>query len=169
MDCFPVGWTPNFVPLIFFFTCHSCFHFMLFFLLTSDIDTLTASEQRWVSVSERAVHRNYVNIFLVPFVLFLRQLFFRYEAELGRFNVKHMYWLACRHGLHFSEPTLNNRFCLCSGSLPELCIALPRVWEAIIGWELLFPPKAFKRNNESYELGRLDFSLNKADLYPLYC
>lgn len=73
-----------------------------------------------------------------------RTVFFRYEAELGRLNVKHMYWLACRHALHFSEPTLNNRFCLCFGSLSEPYIALPKVWEAIIGWELLFPPKAFK-------------------------
>lgn len=105
----------------FFFTCHFPVFtlFSFFFLLNSDIDTLTDREQRWVSVSEMAVHRNYVNIFLVPCTLFLGQLFFRYEAELGRLNVKHMYWLACRHSLHFSEPTLNNRFCLCSGSLPE--------------------------------------------------
>jgi hypothetical protein len=68
-----------------------------------------------------------------------------------------MYWLACRHGLHISEPTPNNRFCLSSGSLPEPYIAHPKVWEAIIGWELLFPPKAFKRNNKSYEQERLDF------------
>lgn len=122
-----------------------------------------------MGVSERTVHRNYVNIFLVPFILFLGQLFFRYEVELGRLNVKHMYWLAYRHGLHFSEPTLNNRFCLCSGSLPELYIALPKVWEAIIGWELLFPPKTFKRNNKSYEQEEIRFPSNKADLYPSYC
>lgn len=85
----------------FFHLPFPCFHSMFFFfLLNSDIDMLTDREQRWVSVSEMAVHGSYGNIILVPCTLFSGQLFFSYEAELGRLNVKHIYWPACRHALH---------------------------------------------------------------------
>lgn len=115
------------------------FHFMMAFFFELEINILKAREQRWVSVSKRGVHRNCVNIFLVIFLLFLRQLSFRCEAGLGRLNVKHMYWLACRHVVDFSQPVLNNRFCLGCGSLPKLCRVLSKVWEAIIFGGITFP------------------------------
>lgn len=109
-----------------FYLQSSCFHFMVF--LRSETDVLTAREQRWVSFSESSVHGNYVNIFLVTFILFLRQSFLdTSETEWGGLNVKHMYWQVRRHLLELSAHMLDNGFCSCYVFLAEPTTVLFKV------------------------------------------